>query len=106
MDMSGNLTDSYAVVNNAAQRFYDAVSVPLSSSEVAILFGGVALMVAAISYIVLGDSKHAILSRKAQQAKAMRQAYKSMEKQSSLSNNKESKVGSSSTCILFQDISS
>jgi hypothetical protein len=90
--MSGNFSDGDDVVRKAAHRLYDIVSLNLASVGVAVLFGGVAMMVAVISYIRVVGSNPAVASRKAQQAKAMRQAYRSMEKQSSLSNTERMKV--------------
>lgn len=92
MDSPGNLTaDGEALARRAAQRLYDAVLLISSTSKVAILLAGVAMVVAVVSYGVAG-SKPPISSRKGQQAKAMREAYRSMEKQVSLSNIKKDKV--------------
>jgi hypothetical protein len=98
--MHGNFTDGNAGASKAAQRFYDMVSLVLSSSEIAILFGGVTVVVAAISYMGLARGTSAALSKKAQRAKAMRQAYNSMEQRSFPSNTKKIKVGHpSNLCV-------
>jgi hypothetical protein len=93
MDSPGNLTaNSEAVARSAAQQFYGAVSLLSPSSKAAILLAGVAMLIAVVSYTGFAGSKPSISSRKAQQAKAMREAYKSMEKHGSLSNVKKNKV--------------
>jgi hypothetical protein len=91
MDNPGNLTaDGEALARRAAQRLYDAVLFS-PTSKVAILLAGAAMVVAVVFCGVAG-SKPLISSRKAQQAKAMREAYKSMEGQASLSNIEKDKV--------------
>lgn len=92
MDSPGNLTaDGEALARWAAQQLYDAGLLTSPAFKVAILLAGAAMVVAVVSYGVAG-LKPLISSRKAQQVKAMREAYKSMETQASLSNIKKDKV--------------
>jgi hypothetical protein len=85
-------TKMETALNAISQRFLDMVSLHSSSSEAVLALGAVALMVAAASYLPFAVSKPAATSRKAQQAKAMREAYQFMERQTSISNKKSVKV--------------
>jgi hypothetical protein len=87
-------SDGETTVEVVSQRFFDIISWLASSSEVVRTLGGVAVMVAVASYFSYARSKAPSSSRKAQQAKAMREAYKSMEKQVPISDSKNAKVSS------------
>jgi type II secretory pathway component PulM len=79
----------------ASQRLSDTISLLSSSFEVPVLLGAAALMVAVVSYLVFARPTPATASsRKAQQARVMREAYNSMEKQSSRADSKRAKVRS------------
>ncbi|KAE9371593.1 hypothetical protein N431DRAFT_410486, partial [Stipitochalara longipes BDJ] len=92
---SENLTQSASTLNMASQRLFDTASLLSISSTLSMLLGGVALMVAVVSYLAFaGSSPATSSSRKAQQARAMREAYKSMEKEASKPNSKKAKVRS------------
>lgn len=93
---SENLMQSGHALRIAPQRFLDMVSMPSSSSEVPLLLGGAALMLVVISYLAFAGSTPATtMSRKAQQARAMREAYKSMERDTSKLDNNKTNVSSS-----------
>ncbi|KAN0096538.1 MOSC N-terminal beta barrel domain containing protein [Hyaloscypha variabilis] len=87
----------------ASQRLSDIISLLLSFSEVPVLLGAAALIVAVVSYLAFaGPTPASTSSRKVQQAKAMREAYESMEKQSSRADRnraKESSAGAASMQI-------
>ena len=86
------LTKVETALKVVSQRFLDMISVLSSSSEMALALGAVALMLAVVSGLVFAGSKPAATSRKAQQAKVMREAYKSMEIQGLVSDNMNVKV--------------
>lgn len=90
--ISENLSESEKLMKAASQGFLNMLS---SSSSVSLLVGGAALMVAVISYLAFAGSTPATSSRKAQQARVMRKAYRTMEKQALSSGSKRVRVGSS-----------
>ena len=93
MDVMGNLsTESNAQTSSATQQLYDMFAKSSTSSKVAVILGGIALAMVVFKYLVFMGAKPAMSSRKAQQAKAMREAYRSMNKQSSLANSKKTRV--------------
>jgi hypothetical protein len=92
---SENFTGSESALNMASQRLSDIISLLLSFSEVPVLLGAAALIVAVVSYLAFaGPTPASTSSRKVQQAKAMREAYESMEKQSSRADRNRAKVRS------------
>jgi len=92
---SGNLTNSETASKMASPTFSDVRSLLSTTSGFSLLLGGAALVVAVVSYLAFAGSPPASSSsRKAQQARAMREAYNAMEKQTSRPNSKTAKVRS------------
>ena len=90
---SRNLTDSETASKMASQSLSDITSLLSTTSGLSLLLSGAALVVAMVSYLAFAGSRPAASSsRKAQQARAMREAYKSMEKQSAKPNSKKPMV--------------
>jgi hypothetical protein len=92
---SENLSESESAMKAASQGFFNMITLLSSSSSVSLLVGGAALMVAVISYLAFAGSTPATSSRKAQQARVMRKAYRTMERQALSSDSKRVRVGSS-----------
>ena len=78
------------------------LSVYSSSSEAVLVLGAIALMLAVASYLPFAESKTAVTSRKAQQAKAMRESYQLMARQASISNDKNVQVSPDAKSVNFQ----
>ena len=93
-------------LNATSRRFLDMVSVHYSSSEAVLALSAVALMLAVASYLPFAGTKPAATSRKAQQAKAMRESYQSMERQASISNNKNVRISPNAKSVYFQHLGS
>jgi hypothetical protein len=91
----GNLTSSETASKMASQTLSDVRSLLSTTSGFSLLLGGAALVVAVVSYFAFaGLPPASSSSRKAQQARAMREAYKSMEKQISRPNSRTTKARS------------
>jgi hypothetical protein len=97
-----NLTDSKTALEIASQRLSNMATWLYPSPEAALMTMPVLLMVAFMFYLTFAGSKSPTSSRKAQQAKAMRDAYKSMEQEASLSDSKNIKVRSSLETLISQ----
>jgi hypothetical protein len=99
-------TKMETALNATSRRVLDMVSVHSSSSVTVLALGAIALMLAVASYLPFAGSKPAAKSRKAQQAKAMRESYQSMERQASISNNKNVRISPSAKSVDFQQLGS
>ncbi len=95
-------TEVEAALKAIFQRILDMLSVHSSSSETVLALSAVALMLAVASYLPFAGSKPAARSRKAQQAKAMRASYQSMERQASILKNKNVQISLSAKSVVFQ----
>jgi hypothetical protein len=91
-------TKMETALNATSRRVLDMVSVHSSSSVTVLALGAIALMLAVASYLPFAGSKPA--------AKAMRESYQSMERQASISNNKNVRISPSAKSVDFQQLGS
>jgi hypothetical protein len=94
---SKNITESGTALKMASRELFDIIMAFSLSSEISLVLGGAALVVAVISYLVfIGSTPITSSSTKYQKARAMREAYNSMNKKVISLHGKNTKVSAAS----------